>query len=1091
MKFPFARLGLAELVFCFLSYPPPPRHLLTTQRKMGPVVLCEEESGRLGEGDEVRKLLAAGWLGVEEGRLVLLEAGVSGAGSLRSELSRCLQTLLGRLAFSEDDDDESVEFLLDRSSAAAGSASMGWPSVSGELSRRLFEAGLLPTLRTYQLAAVEFLLKREALRQETISPLEDGWRRVGEAWWEPRSGVVSVSEPLPRVVAAARGGVLADDMGLGKTLVAMAVIILGNEDSPEIMTTASATTTNTTMTRKKSRGSGGAAMECLCGDAQSLEAKTLCPRCARPFHLACWSDYWERCPGCEIELCDIDAAHRAKRRGHTLIVCPPSIIGQWQTEIAKHCRRGALAVHRYRGVGYSTRPAPPEAATSSSSSKKRRKKTTPLQEEEDVSPPPPLLGDSPPFPLKSTRCQRLCELSPATLMEFDVVLTTYETLRSESHHSHTALDKRYAIIRSPLLAMSWLRVIVDEAQMCESNVSAATKFAREVDARCRWAVTGTPVRRDMDQSRTKEDLLSLFVFLRAEPWLTKRRKTSSRQLKAAIGRFVWRATKEAVGPELLGIPPAHLDERRLDFTDVESVFYDETKRIVGRDVARKLAKIDMRHRRFQIQQQKRRLNKQDHEDSSDANIHHLDENNDSNNNGHDIIISAEKNNVTFLESTASEDNNGEVMNAADIEAVAQDLRKLRQACCHPSAVGGSMIGVRRKKKRRRSDDNDGTKPAAFHTLDEVLTQLCVNARLELENKHRETVFWRGALAALVDARGELEERHFGDLSAGHQHRSDAIALYESVLADIDSTRGCVEVLGDVTFLEEQTAPPIHDRDLALVASPTFAASQQKTSYYRRGTWTVCGALSKFTRIDVGDGKRLVAIACRSLSTTKPVRVEIEVAIPVLGGATLFDAVCPAFTLPPADPEKNNNKSPLVVAPIDDASCNKIQRKTSYAHPRGRQWRLVVETLDTDAAAEENKMEPLLEIRLFEAETDTDAIQELHAAYNLQRRVLRSELKEKDDTSIEANKTFLPQAWSTFLSPTNSSMTFSANNRNLLALRESRTFEAQVKARKAVHDREKLVLGETGNDATSNVTDGWWQSTAFETSDFWNGFAQSW
>lgn len=56
-----------------------------------------------------------------------------------------------------------------------------------------------------------------------------------------------------------------------------------------------------------------------------------------------------------------------------------------------------------------------------------------------------------------------------------------------------------------------MRAAAAQAQMVESSTAKAAEMAARLDAVHRWAVTGTPL------SRGLEDLFGLFFFLRAAP----------------------------------------------------------------------------------------------------------------------------------------------------------------------------------------------------------------------------------------------------------------------------------------------------------------------------------------------------------------------------------------------------------------------------------------------------------------------------------------------------------------------------------------------------------------------------------------------
>jgi len=155
-----------------------------------------------------------------------------------------------------------------------------------------------------------------------------------------------------------------------------------------------------------------------------------------------------------------------KPSGATLIITPPAILEQWKQEIRQHAP--ALRFLEYTGI----------------------------QRHEDQSD------------------NALAEM----LASYDVVLTTYNTLSREIHYTGGAPDrilrhqKRFEPRKTPLLRIHWWRVCLDEAQMVEHGVSNAAKVARLIPRHNAWAVTGTPIRKDMG------DLYGLLLFLHYEPF---------------------------------------------------------------------------------------------------------------------------------------------------------------------------------------------------------------------------------------------------------------------------------------------------------------------------------------------------------------------------------------------------------------------------------------------------------------------------------------------------------------------------------------------------------------------------------------------
>jgi E3 ubiquitin-protein ligase SHPRH len=153
----------------------------------------------------------------------------------------------------------------------------------------------------------------------------------------------------------------------------------------------------------------------------------------------------------------------------TLIITPPSILPQWQSELSRHAP--SLKVYHYQGI-----------ATD--------KKKAPLEET--------LLKD--------------------LATKYDVVLSTYHTLAREVHFAEEPPERnmrhqrKFERKRSPLVQIEWWRICLDEAQMVESGVTAAARVACRLPRVHSWAVTGTPLKKDI------QDLHGLLIFLRYKPF---------------------------------------------------------------------------------------------------------------------------------------------------------------------------------------------------------------------------------------------------------------------------------------------------------------------------------------------------------------------------------------------------------------------------------------------------------------------------------------------------------------------------------------------------------------------------------------------
>uniref|UniRef100_A0A182J602 Transcription termination factor 2 n=1 Tax=Anopheles atroparvus TaxID=41427 RepID=A0A182J602_ANOAO len=187
-----------------------------------------------------------------------------------------------------------------------------------------------------------------------------------------------------------RGGILADDMGLGKTLSMISLVLKTAELDPD-------------------------------GEQLAKESESD-------------DEYDEnRKPG-------NDGGWKAKGRrefyaGGTLIVCPASLMRQWEGEITSRVKRNSLAVCVHHGT------------------------------------------------------QR--ETKPRSLAKYDVVVTTYNIVSRES--------KDVSRTGGGVFGVTWERIILDEAHVIRNHKSAMSEACCELKGRSRWLLTGTPIQnKEMD-----------------------------------------------------------------------------------------------------------------------------------------------------------------------------------------------------------------------------------------------------------------------------------------------------------------------------------------------------------------------------------------------------------------------------------------------------------------------------------------------------------------------------------------------------------------------------------------------------------------
>ncbi|KAF3481697.1 uncharacterized protein GIQ15_04456 [Arthroderma uncinatum] len=210
----------------------------------------------------------------------------------------------------------------------------------------------------------------------------------------------------------------------------------------------------------------------------------------------------------------------------TLIITPPSILKQWEQEIAIHAP--GLRVKHYTGLKKS----------------------------------------------KADDQELTLELA-----SYDIVLMTYMVLNTEIYYAEDPPDrpsrnrKKAPIRKSPLMQISWWRVCIDEAQMVESQTSKPARVARIIPRWNAWAMTGTPLRKDI------EDIYGLLSFLRYEPFCFslstwKRVCTFPPIFKSMIGKIAIRHNKDIVSHELR-LPKQKRVVITVPFTAVEEQHYDQ------------------------------------------------------------------------------------------------------------------------------------------------------------------------------------------------------------------------------------------------------------------------------------------------------------------------------------------------------------------------------------------------------------------------------------------------------------------------------------------------------------------------------------
>uniref|UniRef100_A0A3Q3WIF0 Uncharacterized protein n=1 Tax=Mola mola TaxID=94237 RepID=A0A3Q3WIF0_MOLML len=445
---------------------------------------------------------------------------------------------------------------------------------------------------------------------------------------------------------------------------------LDSHEEPETPTRASVVPFNTSDYR----------FECICGELGIIDykARVQCMNCQLWQHANC-VNYKEEslettpfyCPHCLVAMKPVST-------GATLIISPSSICHQWVEEINRHIRSSSLRVLVYQGV------------------------------------------------------KKHGFIQPHMLAEQDVVITTYDVLRSELNyvdipHSNSEdgrrfrNQKRYMAIPSPLVAVEWWRICLDEAQMVECPTAKAAEMALRLASVNRWCVSGTPVQRGL------EDLYGLVLFLGVDPYWVKHwwvqllyrpyRHGNTEPLYNVIAQLLWRSAKKDVIDQIQ-IPPQTEEVHWLHFSPVEGHFYHRQHEVCSQDALVKLRKI------------------------SDWSLK--------------------------LGS----------LDRRTVNTILCPLLRLRQACCHPQAVRGEFLPLQKSTM----------------TMEELLKSLQKKCRVECEEAHRQLVCALNGLAGIHIIRNEFvdaAELYREVLRSSEEHKD---RLKTDSLQRLHATHNLMELL---------------------------------------------------------------------------------------------------------------------------------------------------------------------------------------------------------------------------------------------------------------------------------------------------------
>ena len=94
-----------------------------------------------------------------------------------------------------------------------------------------------------------------------------------------------------------------------------------------------------------------------------------------------------------------------------------------------------------------------------------------------------------------------------------VVLTTYGIVQNEwtKHFKGRMIDEDVTV-SSGLFSVNFYRIVIDEGHNIRNRMTVTSKAVMDLQAKCKWVLTGTPIINRLD------DLYSLVKFLELDPW---------------------------------------------------------------------------------------------------------------------------------------------------------------------------------------------------------------------------------------------------------------------------------------------------------------------------------------------------------------------------------------------------------------------------------------------------------------------------------------------------------------------------------------------------------------------------------------------
>ncbi|KAJ2996105.1 hypothetical protein HDV02_000158 [Globomyces sp. JEL0801] len=218
----------------------------------------------------------------------------------------------------------------------------------------------------------------------------------------------------------------------------------------------------------------------------------------------------------------------------TLIICPLSVIMNWELQISEHIAPGSLSYYIYHGPN-------------------RNK-------------------------------------SSKFLAKHKLVITTYQTVAGE-YSDGDPKEK----LKPTLVRVKWKRIVLDEGHHIRNYNSIAFKACNELNAERRWFVTGTPFTNKIEDFFSILKFLRYRPFHERKEWtrwlakpLKQGRPIGVTNLKALINDIMLRRTKAMKydGKPIIELPPITHSLEIIEFSENETLGYQQLENLSRSRISR-------------------------------------------------------------------------------------------------------------------------------------------------------------------------------------------------------------------------------------------------------------------------------------------------------------------------------------------------------------------------------------------------------------------------------------------------------------------------------------------------------------------------